>query len=704
MRIATLSLFLAVFLGISQGQFIQEKAFKLPAGLALVNLLAKGDFNHDNKLDVLVSARNASNQPELVVFPGLGGGGFGAPVVTEVTGLNTPVILAVGDLNGDGIPDAVITGTNPITGVKDIGVMLADGTGKFEAPKLFRSPLSTLGLIVVDDFTGDKKADLAVLTSPVTVFPGNGDGTFGTPVSSTYAASAQCAATADFNRDGNLDITTGSFVLLGNGDGTFKSPLTVVNGFCDVAVGDFNKDGIPDLVTAAARISSPGVRVFLGDGTGKFKTSTVYGTGDNAGEALSHGFAVDTFNGDTNLDIAVLNPRDDDVTMLLGKGDGTFTAGGSFAVASDSGVFSGDFNGDHKTDLAVTTEVGLSVLLGKGNGTFTAVTAQNFPPTGDIRLADVNGDHKPDLIEFGEGNVTGISVRLGNGDGTFGNPSGLPNGCASKLVGVVSDFNGDKTPDVAFLPTSGGGIGICLGNGNGTFKDAVMYDEGVQHGIVLAGDFNHDGKLDLVASDVGGFSVLPGNGDGTFSSAVLTALSNFSTFTTGDFNHDGKLDIAALLNTGDIAVLLGRGDGTFQAPVTSSNPNGSLMILAGDLNNDGKLDLVTGGPGTGVNTLLGNGDGTFQAPLFRALATPNSAQLRDLNGDGNLDLVVIAGGFVDVLLGNGNGTFQATKNFVAAGHGFMAIADLNGDGLLDLVDLHSQYGKGGTFTYINQGR
>ncbi len=416
------------------------------------------------------------------------------------------------------------------------------------------------------------------------------------------------------------------------------------------------------------------------------------------------GLAVDSFNGDANLDIAVVNARDDDVTMLLGKGDGTFTVGGTFAVASDLGAFSGDFNGDHKTDLAVTTATGLSVLLGKGNGAFTAPIAQNFLPTGDIRLADFNGDHKPDLIEFGDVFVTSISVRFGNGDGTFGNPHGLPSSCATKVVGVVSDFNGDKTPDVVFLPPSGGGVGICLGNGNGTFKDAVIYDAGVQHGIVLAGDFNHDGKLDLVASDVGGFSVLPGNGDGTFGSAVLTALSNVSTFTIGDFNHDGKLDVAALLTTGEVAVLMGKGDGTFEAPVTSSNTDSSIMILAGDLNGDGNLDVVTANSGIprGVNILLGNGDGTFKAPLFRALATPNSAQLRDMNGDGSIDLIAIAGGFLDVLIGNGDGTFLQT-NFTAAGHGFMAVADLNGDGLLDVVDLHSQYGKGGIIIYLNQG-
>jgi hypothetical protein len=130
------------------------------------------------------------------------------------------------------------------------------------------------------------------------------------------------------------------------------------------------------------------------------------------------------------------------------------------------------------------------------------------------------------------------------------------------------------------------------------------------------------------------------------------------------------------------------------------------MILAGDLNKDGNLDVVTANSGTprGVNILMGNGDGTFKAPSFRAIATPQSSQLRDVNGDGNLDLIVATSGLLDVLLGNGNGTFQPTKTFAASGHGSLAVADLNGDGMLDIVDLHNtRYGKGGVIIYLNQG-
>jgi hypothetical protein len=708
MRTVALTLILCLSAALSQGQFIPEKTFTLPSASGTLgsSFLAKGDFNGDGKLDILFPANSASNpsNPELAVFPGNGLGGFGAAIVTRISGANNLSIVTAGDLNGDGIPDAVITGTAPITGQTEMGVMLADGTGKFKAPIFTLT--STAFTIVLGDFNGDKKVDLVgLLGNSVLFFPGNGDGRFGSPVTTAIAPnSGGCSAVADFNKDGKLDIALGTSVLLGNGDGTFQAPLPVTKGGCGVAVGDFNSDGIPDLVEGSSNSSANAVRVFLGDGTGSFKTSTVYNTGTGSG---IRGFAVDNFNADTNLDIAVENTDNSDVTLLIGKGDGTFTIGKTFAV-SGGGILSGDFNGDHKTDLAVTAGLGISVLLGKGNGTFSAQTAQNGQPGGEIHLADINGDGKIDAFEFAfDGNPT--SVLLGNGTGAFGTPIPLPSSCQAG-TGVIVDFNHNKKPDLAFAEgNSGGGVGLCLGNGDGTFQPAVIFDSGVQHGQVLFGDFNHDGKMDLAATDVGGISILLGNGDGTFQSAILTALSNFSNLATGDFNHDGKLDIVAFdRSTGDLEVLLGKGDGTFAAPVTSPAPNSFGQLVVGDVNGDGIPDVVTGGGTTsgGLNFFLGKGDGTFQAPVFRRFPL-GAVQLRDLNGDGKLDVVGAHFGVLEVVLGNGDLTFKAPKVYLAPLGSFsLGVADINGDGRLDVAYLsHTGSGRNAwTLTvYLNQG-
>ncbi|MGB2606223.1 MAG: VCBS repeat-containing protein [Candidatus Sulfotelmatobacter sp.] len=719
MRIAALTMVLSLFVASSQAQFIPEPTYAARQGQGLVNYLAKGDFNSDGKLDVLLSARNTSSgAPELVVFPGNGKGGFATPIVTTISGLNSPTIITAGDVNGDGIPDVVITGTNPVTGVAEFGVMLADGTdGKFKAPTFTNAPVNDESQIVLGDFNNNGKVGVVVLGSPIEFFPGNGNGTFGSPVSSTvnYGGSG-CSAVADFNKDGNLDITTGIEVLLGNGNGTFQSPLTVTDGGCGVAVGDFNNDGIPDLVTGGG---GPGggtpteVRVFLGNKTGNFTSSTAYQTGNYAGlEDLA--IAVDYFSGGTDQDIAVSNIESGNVTMLLGNGTGTFTIGKSFAV-SNGEILSGNFvTGNKNVDLAVRDIQGIGVLLGNGNGTFVAQIAQNVPRTlGTIHLANFTGSGKLSLIKSsGSGGPT--AVLPGNGNGTFGTPIPAPASCQTENA-IVGDFNGDKIPDIAFSVTgSGGGVAVCLGNGDGTFKDAVISDAGVQHGLLVIGDFNHDGKLDLAASDTGGISILLGNGDGTFKDGIATALSGFPQFTVGDFNNDGKLDIAAINgSTGEISVLLGIGNGTFKAPITTAN-TGSIGITSGLINSDKNLDLVTVSSNT-LYIFLGNGDGTFTAPTSITVGSADiqtrAPLLRDVNGDGKLDLICYnSAGLLVVFLGNGDGTFQARKTFPATNdvNGSIAAGALSGSGLLDVV-LYSPGDEGfpnplgALIVYLNQG-
>ncbi|HET6180330.1 MAG TPA: VCBS repeat-containing protein [Candidatus Sulfotelmatobacter sp.] len=698
MRNAILALTLSLVAASSQAQFIPQPVFTLPGGGTLGRFLAKADFNRDGKLDILFAPTTPSEQIELAVFPGDGTGRFGAPIMSAPGGS----VETAGDLNGDGLPDVVIRMIDPVTKVVAIGVMLADGTGKFKAPILFDTDIA--GQMIVGDFTGDGKADLAVFADTLTVFPGKGNGAFGSPVSSPINLfEATCGvAAADFNRDGKLDLTTGQAVLLGNGDGTFQSPVTVVNGGCGVAVGDFNNDGIPDQVTTGA---TSGVRIFLGDGTGKFKNSAVYHTGDLAG---SLGFAVDRFNGDANLDIAVTNAADNDATMLLGKGDGTFTFGKTFAVSTFD-VLSGDFNGDHKIDLAVHSFPGFSVLPGKGDGNFAAPIAQNGQRGSTIQLADFNGDGKLDALEIGS--LTTRSVAsLGMGNGRFESPVPLPASCQS-TSGVVGDFNRDGKLDIA-IPGPGG-IGICFGRGDGTFKAievAGVVEDGTPLGDLQTGDFNHDGKLDLLEEGNGGLSVLLGNGNGTFQSPIVTSVTGIlAGFVTGDFNHDGKLDVAANINNQQVSVFLGNGDGTFQSPITTSNPF-SFSMVASDVNNDGSLDLVTVARSTagpyGIRVLLGNGDGTFKTLPFHQFAGVANFMVQDVDGDGKPDLIVDASPFLEVSLGKGDGTFKAATKFIAMkGVASLAAGDLNGDGLVDLVFLEKgQNAQFGTLiTYLNQG-
>ena len=347
--------------------------------------------------------------------------------------------------------------------------------------------------VAVADFNGDGKLDLAVPVysiftplSDMNILLGNGDGTFtAAPPFPLTGQNVNNAAVADFNGDGKPDLAISLpdanevQVLLGNGDGTFTPmPAISANGVFVIATGDFNGDGKADLV-----VVSPGpgtLTILLGNGDGTFTegatiTTPVNGPGGVAVAPVS--VALGDFNGDGIPDLAVANcPRFDQgalgsVTILLGNGDGTFTAEAESPATGGQPLFitAGDFNGDRIPDLAVTNmnhgypELGtLTVLLGHGDGTFTP-TAMS-PVTGSIpysvAVADFNGDGKPDLVTANAGSNT-VTVLLGNGDGTFATPLSFAAG-ADPVFAAVGDFNGDGIPDLAAANNTTSSVTVLL--------------------------------------------------------------------------------------------------------------------------------------------------------------------------------------------------------------------------------------------------
>jgi len=263
---------------------------------------------------------------------------------------------------------------------------------------------------------------------------------------------------------------------------------------------------------------------------------------------------------------------------------------------------------------------------------------------------------------------------------------------------AVGDFNRDGKLDVVAVVKD---VQIFLGNGDGTFQSPINYAVGVNPNSVAVADFNGDGKLDIAATNYlsGTISVLMGNGDGTFQPpTTLNVLNSPSGIQAGDFNGDGKPDIA-LTNTDlssnkvVISVFLNNGDGTFRGPVnTDLGANIGIDALGlGDFDRDGTLDLavatntLTAGQ---VVILLGNGDGTFTRGESYA-GPPNCIFIAvgDFRSNGNLDLAVTdyLGVHVQVFLGNGDGTFQQPVFYASTFSDWAAIADFNGDGKPDLI-------------------
>ena len=322
------------------------------------------------------------------------------------------------------------------------------------------------------------------------------------------------------------------------------------------------------------------------------------------------------------------------------------------------------------------------------------------PNPSSIIVGDFNHDHKLDLA-VANANCSSypcppgsLSILLGNDDGTFQPQVTYPTGTQPQSV-ITADFNGDSKRDLAVANYGDGTVSILLGNGDGTFQPQVTYATGTQPRSVIAADFNGDGKLDLAVANeyADTVSILLGNGDGTFQGHMdYPAGTSPTSLSTGDFNGDGKLDlVTANFEGGTVSLLLGNGDGTFQFPLsygTFLNPD---CVAAADLNADGKLDvIVTDLSSNTVSVLLGNGDGTFQPQQsFATGASPESVAMGDLNGDGKLDLVIPTDtdlGTVSTLLGNGDGTFQSHVDFAT---GLLpvsvALGDFNRDGRVDVA-------------------
>ena len=427
------------------------------------------------------------------------------------------------------------------------------------------------------------------------------------------------------------------------------------------------------------------------------------------------------FNGDNKLDLAATNEFSDDITVLLGNGNGTFQNQLRFGVGDSptslvAGYFDDDGRPERRLDLATADSgVGdISVLLGNGDGTFQtqvrfAVGIDSIPRT-SLVTGDFNGDRLSDLAATDKSSGD-ITVLLSNGDGSFQTSVRISLGADPTSL-VAGDFNGDGRPDLAAATSYG--ITVLLGNGDGTFPTPVPFGEGIYGDFLVAGDFNGDKKLDLAAAVAvpGDITVLLGNGDGTFKEPVqFTVEGGFRSLVMGDFDGDGRPDLAASdADSGGIALLLGNGNGTFKDPVRWSWVGALLdSLVTGDFDGDNKTDLAASDADSGgIALLLGNGNGTFQDPVrsgVGAFLYPDSLVTGDFDSDNKLDLAatVYSGAYsggIAVLLGNGNGTFKDPVPFGApigaegypplgtmqinAGPSSLVAGDLNGDGRSDL--------------------
>lgn len=325
----------------------------------------------------------------------------------------------------------------------------------------------------------------------------------------------------DFNRDGHVDlavVNSGSntvSIFLGNGNGTFTLASEAVTGANPSAlrVGDFNRDGLADL--AVLNRGDKTISILLGNGDGSFRSG---GRVALAGNSL----VVKDFNRDGTDDLATVSGNT--ISVVLGNGDGTFASPSSYSggpFSDSSSLTSGDFNGDGVPDLAVenccdpdiyVARVGrIAVLLGNGDGTFRAPALMSASGPISLESADINNDGFDDLVNSYAGCHTpcvGLWLMLSNGDGTFHNGPEIPyNHTAYGWPGSLAfgDFDNNGKLDITTILSYSyynQSIGVFLQRTDGSaFQQVITFRVGNGPSSITVADFNGDGRPDLAVTN-----------------------------------------------------------------------------------------------------------------------------------------------------------------------------------------------------------
>ena len=420
-----------------------------------------------------------------------------------------------------------------------------------------------------------------------------------------------------------------------------------------------------------------------------------------AGQAVDQ--AVGDFDKDGIPDIAAVNRDTNNVSVLLGKSGGHYEAAANYAVGTlPSAIAAADLTGGGNLDLVVACETydQVAILPGVGDGTFGEAKmlgmVSGSKPRG-VAVADVSRDGTLDIITADSASGT-VTVLAGRGGLAFADPVRLPVGAGPRWL-IARDVNGDSAPDLITVNRDTNNVSLLL-NAGGAFGTAVNLACGTTPRMALLEDFTGDGKADLLVSNPGSgdFSLLAGDGSG-FAAETRIDLGYLPTrIVAADFNRDGDMDLAAILfesadgsALGVVAVLLGDGTGGFDAPLFFGACNQGYGLAAADMNADHKVDLVVSDVGNAtVSVLRGRGDGGFESDQrFPVGPNPTVAVMEDFNKDGNADLAVgnYNGNSVVIMLGDGTGQFaaQAAPLALAGRPGALALGDLNADSKADLV-------------------
>jgi hypothetical protein len=677
------------------------------------------------------------------IHVGNGDGTFqNTPVYGQLAQKNwTVTAIAVGDFNQDNLPDIAFTeikiGPDGRTTAAQLCVLQNEGGGHFQPSTTL--PVDSEPVAIQTIRFGNGIFDLAVAdskTGRVRIFKRNGQGGFSPGPVLTGGVRPSGLVADDRFGDSHVDLIIadegdpntgqgqGLTVFRADGPDSFQPSGTIDAGFGPSAIvaGDFRGNGVLDL--AVADSNSGQVSVLLNNGNGTFQAPRFYRVGSKPLALVAGSFTEKrTHDGKPVLDLAVANTNSNDLSVLLGNGDGTFQPQLLFGAGSfPAWLVTADFNSDGRLDLAtgnqglgdVPGSGDISILLGQGGGYFQVQSTNpvGMNPVGTV-TADLNHDGHTDIITANS-NSNDISVLLGNGDGTFQAARSFPAGERPTAL-AVADFNGDGRLDVAVADGGengdGGGVSILMGNGDGTFQAPVFYPAGATPYSIVAGDWTGSRVIDLAVAnkDSPNVTVFMGDGRGGFRALPPISLGDQASdpvaITAGDFTGNGVRDLAVVdQGSNRVSILLNDGRGNFlaqQPPISLGddplNVHFPMAIVAGDFTGNRILDLAVAsalydGEPDNVSILLGDGNGNFSLKWSIPLGTflsPSSITAGHFFGGGPLDLAVadFSSNKVSLLQGDGQGGFQVSALDLGGGIKPYVVAkgDFTGNGRDDLA-------------------
>jgi hypothetical protein len=541
----------AIALAPASGGFAGPTPIALSKGTEVVEAFAVADLDLDGHLDLVAALGNGPAAGLAILF-GDGKGALSAPHLVTAT---SAAAIVVGDWNGDGRSDLVVSeaDSNGVpTGVLSIHLGMSGGQLQAGSPI---APLSGARLAAAD-LDGDGHLDLVVADTGgrSAVLFGDGGGGFGAPV--VHSRGDEGVFIGDFTGDGTLDLLSSggaTEVLVGDGHGKFTDALLLPRpsaGSGDAQAVDLNGDGKLDLVFN----SIGSVDVLLGNGDGTFREAQPMGPGFARADSLE----IADLDGDGHLDLTVptigQQQNAGGVAVWLGRGDGTFGPPAVFPVDVEPFRHAlGDLDGDGKLDAVVYSDGAggsVTLLLGDGRGGFgPGVTTSTDPSCSDalsILVTDFDGDGKGEVTLACFQDMALLKIGMGGGLVTAGT---LVTGPVWGQRAV--DWNADGRIDLLVSAYRSGQILALFGNGDATFQPFVNLGWVDEPGVLALADFDSDGKIDVAARVADGFAILRQD-DQERLQAPLTFGTGGATFhaIAGDFNSDGKPDLVGDCSAG----------------------------------------------------------------------------------------------------------------------------------------------------------